>query len=213
MNVVRCAVLALPLWIVASCPVLVTAQDAERFESAAARFSLTKPAGWTFVSHEGEPELRMSDEDWQHVDEEARKELRKKFEQVTVPMPLVTIGKTVGSSEVIVTVVLLPLPPGVAKVSPRKIVETSFAGTKKLFPDIKLETPMRELTVSGRRAAEYVARYTLPIDGEVVPMRTASIVVPRGRTVFLIGLVVTRPGDHPYLEDFGKVVSSITIGD
>ena len=213
MNVFHRAVFAVSLWIVASWSVPVSAQDAEKFESAAVRFSLTKPAGWTFVSHEGETDLRMSDEDWQHVDEAARKELRKKFEQLTVPLPLVTIGKASGSSEVLVTVVLLPVPPGMANVSPREIAERSFAGAKTLFAGIKLETPIRELTVSGRRAAEYVARYTLPIDGEEVPMKTASIVVPRGKTLFLIGLVVTRPGDDPYLEDFGKVVSTITIGD
>jgi hypothetical protein len=213
MNVVRRAVLALSLWIVASWAVPVIAQDAERFESAAARFSFTKPAGWSFVSHEGETELGLSAEDWQHLDEEMRKELRKKLEGLVVPLPLVTIVKTVGSSEVAVTVVLMPLPPGSGNVQARKILERSFAEAKKLFPDIKLETPMRELTVSGRRAAEYVARYTLPIDGEEIPMRTASIVVPRDRTLFLIGLVVTQPGDDPHLEEFGKVVSSITIGD
>jgi hypothetical protein len=212
MNVVRGAVLAVSLWIVAWCPVPATAQDAEKFESAAVRFSLTKPAGWTFISSEGETDLRMSDEDWQHVDEAARKEFRKKFEQLSVPLPLVTIAKTSGSSEVLVTVVLLPLPPGFAN-SPREIIERSFTGAKTLLSGIKLERPMRELTVSGRPAAEYVARYTLPIDGEQVPMKTASIVVPRGRTLFLIGLVVTRAGDDPYLEDFGKIVSTITIGD
>jgi hypothetical protein len=213
MNVVRRAVLALSLWIVASWSLPVTAQDAERFESAAARFSLTKPAGWTFITHEGETGLRLSEEEWQRVDEEARKALRKKFEQLTVPLPLVTIGKTVGSSEVVVVVVLMPLPPGVANVSPLKVLESSFTEKKKLFPDVELETPMRELTVSGRRAAEYVARYTLPMDGKKVPMRTASLVISRGKSLFLIALVVTRPGDDPHLEEFREVVSSITIGE
>jgi hypothetical protein len=213
MNVVRRAGIALSLWVVVAWTVPVIAQDAERFESAAARFSFTKPAGWTFVSHEGEPEFRLSEEDWQRVDEEARKELRRKLDRVTVPTPLVTIGKAAGPSEVLVTVILMPLPADVADVSPKELLERSFAETKALFADVVLETPVRERTVAGRRAAEYVARYTLPMDGEVVPMRTASILVPRGRTLFVIGLVVTRPGDDPSLEDFRKIVSTITIGD
>jgi len=213
MNVSRRAVLVLLLGIVASWAGPITAQDAEQFQSAAARFSFEKPAGWEFVSDEGVKELRLSDEEWQHVDEKVRADLRKKLEQLTLPLPLVTIRKLAETSEVLVTVVLVPMPPGGMVASPKPILERAFAETKKMFPDMKLDAPMRELTVSGRPAAEYTASYTLPMEGEKVSMKTAMIVVPRGRAVFAIGLVVVHPGDDPYVEEFRKIVSGITIRD
>lgn len=73
MNVLRCAVLALSL-----CAVAAAAQDPNRFENAAARFSLSKPAGWSFVDTGGG---LLSVEEWQKMDEE----LQKKVDPAKVP--------------------------------------------------------------------------------------------------------------------------------
>jgi hypothetical protein len=201
MNLLRGAVLALAL-----CTVAAAAQDPNRFENAAARFSLTKPAGWSFVATEGG---LMTAEDWQQVDGA----LRKKVERVgTIPRPLVTMVSDVSSDEVL-TVLVLPLPPARAKESPTKILEGSLAEVKKLLSDVTLEVPIRKRELSGRPAAEYVATYAVPLKDGPVRMRSGSILVPRGNVVFLIAMVAPLESGDRVNEEFAKIVSSITIGD
>jgi hypothetical protein len=200
MNLLRCAVLALSL-----CTVAAAAQDPNRFENAAARFSLTKPAGWSFVAAEG----LMTAEDWQQVDGA----LRKKVESAgTIPRPLVTMVSDVSSNEAL-TVFVMPLAPARTKESPTKILEGSLAEVKKLLSDVTLEVPIRKRELSGRPAAEYVATYAVPLKDGPVRMRSRSIVVPRGNVVFLIATVAPVESGDRVSEEFAKIVSSITIGD
>jgi hypothetical protein len=199
MNVLRWAVLALSL-----CTVAAAAQDPNRFENAAARFSLTKPAGWSFVATEG----LMTAEDWQQVDGE----LRKKVERAgTIPRPLVTMVSDV-SSDVALTVFVMP-PSARAKESPTKILEGSLAEVKKLLSDVTLEVPIRKRELSGRPAAEYVATYVVPLKDGPVRLRSGSIVVPRGNVIFLIATVAPVESGDRVSEEFAKIVASITIGD
>jgi hypothetical protein len=202
MNVLRCAVLALSL-----CSVAAAAQDPNRFENAAARFSLTKPAGWSFVATE---DGLMTAEDWQQVDGV----LRKKVEPLSkiVPRPLVTVANDATSDEAL-SVFVIPLPPGAAKQSPTKFLEGSLAELKKLFINVTLETPIRKRELSGRPAAEYAATYTIPMKDGGVRMRSRSIVVPRSNVVFVIATVSPIEEGDRASADFAKIVDSITIGD
>jgi hypothetical protein len=209
MNVMRCAVLALSL-----CALPVAAQDSSRFENAAAGFALTKPAGWRFVSQQevakSHANTRVSDE-----------EMQKFIDQGKGTGPLVAMIKNEvppSGNDPNLQVMLLPLQPVLAAASPKEILEVFLPPLKKAYPDFALESPIRELKLSGRAAAEYVATYTLQTKvrakgGSVFPVRGRMIVVPRGKFMFVIGMISPRDGDKQAGEELAKIVSSITIKD
>lgn len=203
MNVLRCVLLVLSLSAAAQDSIT---PSSHRFTSKAARFSLVMPDGWSFVSHDG-ANIRLSEEELKQVDEE----LRKKVERLALPLPVVMMTRNGASSEGVVSVFVAPL--SVKGASPRRILELSFAEAKKIFPDLTLETPMRELEVSGRPAAEYMATYTVRMTDGAIASRGGLIVVPRGEQLFIINLVAVPPDDRQYVDDFAKIVASITIGD
>jgi hypothetical protein len=207
MKAIRCAMIALSL-----ATLSLAAEDSNKFESPAAGFSLKRPAGWRFVSREevsaSRSNLRLSDE-----------ELGKLVEQ-QVNAPLVAMIKnderSVGLSPNI-QVALRPMEPVLATMSPKDILELILPTVQKGFSDFALESPIREFKLSGHQAAEYVATYTLQTKvaakgGSVFPVRGRTIVVPRGKLLFFIGMVASA-GDDQARKEFETILSSITIAE
>lgn len=178
---IRSAVLALSL-----CTLPVLAKDANRFESAEARFALTKPAGWrfTFTVKEGPPPL---------VAMTKYKKPHRGFN------PNFQVSR-------------FPLPPAIADLSPKYFLEEMLRQTEKLYADFTLESPIREVTVDGRVGFEFVATFRLP-QARAPRVRTRVLVVSRPDSIFVIGMVAPAEGPEQSTEEFAKMLSSVSIAD
>ena len=200
MNMLRCAVvIALSLFLLP-----IAAQDADRFESASAGFSLSKPAGWTFVSRgrvaRSSPNADVSAE-----------ELQKAIDQQET-VPLVAMIKDQAPFNPDFQVTLIPRNQNLAKASPKQILELLvLPAVQKGSPGLTLESPVRELKVSGHPAAEYVATDTVRTRAMAVPVRVRAILVARGKFFYLIDMVAPAAGGDQTSEEFAKILSSIAI--
>lgn len=192
MNVLRCAVLALFL-----CSLPVAAQDSDRFANATAGFSLSKPAGWTFNASRTKADL--SDE-----------ELQKAFAQKpTVPLVAMTNPAHLFTD---FQVTLIPRNPVLAGASPRQIVEqVVLPNLKKRSATLTVQSPVRELELSGHAAAEYVATDTIRTGELAMAVRMRAILVSGPRFFYLIDMFTAAADEARSKEDFAKILSSITI--
>lgn len=192
MNVLRCAVVALLL-----CSLPAAAADVEKFESATAGFSLDKPAGWRFVSRR--PTADVSAEELQQAIEQ----------QKTVALVAMT-----KDTELFLDfqVTLIPRNQNLAKASPKQILELLvLPSIQKQKPGLTLESPVRELKISGHPAAEYVATDTIRTKDMAMPLRVRAILVARGRFFYLIDMVAAAAGSAQTSAEFEKILASIAI--
>lgn len=191
MRILRCAVIVLSLSILPA-----AAQDADRFASAPAGFSLNKPAGWTFISSRTKADVTSAD-------------LQKAFEQQgTVSLVGMTNPEALFSD---FQVTLIPRLERLAAATPKQILELLvLPSVQKQKPGLKLESPVRELKVSGHAAAEYVATDTIRTKELAMPVRIRAILVARGKFFYLID-VMAAGGDEQTNREFDKILSSITI--
>ncbi|MEA2491554.1 MAG: hypothetical protein QOH21_3346 [Acidobacteriota bacterium] len=189
MHGLRCAVLLLSLSILPA-----AAQD--RFESAAAGLSLSKPTGWAFVASGTKADVTNED-------------LQKAFEQQqTLPLVAMTNPQALFSN---FQVTLIPRNQSLATASPRQILELIvLPSVQKRFPELKLEVPVRELEISGHSAAKYVATNTIRRGELAMPLRTQAILIARSKFFYLIDFTAAADDDQA-TRDFEKIVSSITI--
>jgi len=178
------------------CILPVAAQNPDRFASPAAGFSLHKPTGWTFVGSRTRADV-------------TKEELQKAFEQQqTVTLVAMTNPEALLSD---FQVTLIPRGQRLAAASPKQILELLvLPSVQERHPELKLESPVRELKLSGHAAAEYVATDTVRTKELAMPVRVRAILVARGSFFYLID-VMAAAGDEQSSRDFEKILSSITI--
>lgn len=190
MNVLGRAVMALFF-----CTFAVAAQDADRFVSAAAGFSLSKPAGWTF-------DARRTNTSAEELQKAVAQKASVRLVAMTNPKQLFTDF----------AVTLIPRNPALAGATPRQIVEQVVVpNLKKRSPGITVQSPVRELELSGHAAAEYVATDTIRSGELAMPVRMRAILVDGGKFYFLIDMFTAAADEAGASEDFAKILSSIAI--
>lgn len=189
---------------------LASAEErANRFESVTAGFQLDKPEAWRFASLEqvsrNRATVRMKDEELQQ------------FVRERASAPLVVLMKHEEPYDALnpsFQVILRPLPPELAKATPKQILEIIVPTLEKGFKDFALEGTIREFELSGRSAAELTARYSVANpEGRVFPTRTRMIVVPRGEFMFLMSASAPPDGPDSSKQAFDAIVASIQVTD
>ena len=191
----------------------IPVQDPNAFENAATRFSLKKLDAWRFVPLEeakrNRAELRLGDEKLQKSHDEYDAFLERNAVTRLVAMERQTFAGLKPNLQVSVR----PLEPDLPDPSPREVVEEALRGLQKGFPDMVLESPVREFKLAAHTAAEYAATVTVRTkDGRALPMRSRMIVVLGGKFIFFIAMA-RPPGDNRADEELEKILSSITIGE
>lgn len=107
---------------------------------------------------------------------------------------------------------MIPRNQNLAKASPKQILELLvLPSLQKGNPGFALESPVRELTLSGHPAAEYIATDTIRTKAMAVPVRVRAILVARGKFFYLIDMVAPAEGGEQTSEDFATILSSIAI--
>lgn len=188
MNALRLAVMALFL-----CTLPVAAQDSDKFVSKTAGFSLSKPAGWTFDARRTNANLSA---------EELQKGSSLRLVAMTKPESLFTDF----------AVTLIPPNPVLADASLKRIVEqVVLPNLQKRSPGLKVQSPVRELEISGQPAAEYVATDTIRTGELAMDVRMRAILVRGPKFYYLIDMFTAAVDEARSKEDFAKILSSITI--
>ena len=174
------------------CTLPLAAQDSDKFVSATAGFSLSKPAGWTFDARRTNASP-------------SAEELQKssvRLVAMTHPEDLFTDF----------AVTLIPPNPVLADASLKQIVEqVVLPNIRKRSATLTLQSPVRELELSGHPAAEYVATDTIRMEKLAMPVKMRAILVRSGRFYFLIDMFTAAVDEARAKEDFAKILSSITI--
>lgn len=199
MNAIPGAAIALTLSVLP-----LAAQDPNRFESVEAGFSVTKPAGWTFVSEQQAVKARG---DAQLTDAELQKLA------LEAPAPLVAFMKPVFSGiSPSFQVIIYPMEPDFAGLSPKELLELGLPTMQRGLSDFAIETPAREVKFSTHNAAEYVGTYTTRDQrGRAFPTRNRLILVPGKKYLYFIGMTASREGYDRLSEEFAAILSTITI--
>jgi len=136
------------------------APQPNRFETSDGRLSLTNPENWRFVPIEeakrARAGLKLADQ-----------ELQKKFENpaaflegngVTKLVSITKQGFTgLTGAQPTLEVSVRPLEADMPDPSPKDVVSETLHGLEELFPDLVVNSPVRELKLAGHPAADYVA--------------------------------------------------------
>jgi hypothetical protein len=86
------------------------------------------------------------------------------------------------------------------------------ATVQRAFPDFRFVDPIQSTTLSGFPAAYRKAAYTVrTAAGRAFPILARSWVVPRGASMFLIGMSGAADGDDTSEEAFTSALASIRI--
>jgi hypothetical protein len=190
------------------------APQPNRFESADGRFSLTKLENWRFVPIEEAKSLRA---DLKLGDEEMQKKFEKPdaFLESNGVTKLVTITKPgftgLTGARPMLQVSVRPLEADMPNPSPKNVVSETLRELEKLFPDLIVNSPVRELELAGHPAADYVATYALRTkEGRVIPTRNRLVVVVASIRIFFIAMG-SAPGDDQSQQELETIVSSIAV--
>ena len=190
--------LALPL-------LLVVSHAQQRYDNGTAGISLAAPAGWHVVSMqqvmENRSKVRLPDSQLQAGLQRAAAPL---FVFAKYPEPSTTLNPTFQ-------VVLRPAaaPPG----TPATTILAGAAQTlQQIYPDFRFVEPIQTAVVSRMPAAYMKATYTLRTQqGNAHNVLARTWLVPRGATMFLIGMSGPVQGPDVSEREFAEAFASIQI--
>ena len=177
----------------------------QQFRNATAGIALSPPAGWSVVSMQdvmqNRAKVRVADAELQAGLQRATAPL---FVFAKYPEPHPTLNPTIQ-------IVLRPAP-GTAGTPATTILAGATQTLQKVYPDFQFIEPIRSAVISGMPAASMKAAYTLRTQqGGAYRILSRMWLVPRGSTMFLIGM--SGPVEGPDVSDgeFAGALASIQI--
>jgi hypothetical protein len=186
------------------------ASPADRFESVSMGFSIEKPPAWSFATlqeiADNMDSLRFNDS-----------AVQAEFER-SPTAPLVMIMKHAEpyreGLNPCVEVVVRPIPPGFVDESASAILQNHLSVLRRAFKSFKLETPVREIEVSGLPAAELASTQLVETkDGPPFESRSRLVLVPHGKFMFLITASGPPSGPDESAAELEKILKSVAISE
>jgi len=198
-----CRALAIALL---ACSMLVASSHAQqRYTNHTAGISVTPPPGWTVVSMqqvmENRSKVRLPDS-----------ELQAGLQRATAPLfAFAKYPEPYGGLNPTVQVVLRPAP-GAAGTPATTMLAGAMQTLQKIYPDFRFVDPVQNAVVSRMPAAYMKATYTLRTQqGNAYRVLSRTWLVPRGATIFLIGMSGPFDGADVSEREFADALASIAI--
>ncbi len=180
--------------------------NADRFHSAAAGFSVTKPSSWNFASAE---QIAEHQSGVRYPDKELEEMVRTRARTPLVvllkhPQPFEGINPSVQIS-------IRPLGP-LSGTGALELMANIVPTMQRGMGDFTFIDKMQETKVSGFPAAYMKAAFTAasPQGGEFKSLIRLWL-VPRGRVVFMIGMSGPSEGPDISEDEFTAILESISI--
>jgi hypothetical protein len=180
------------------------AESDEVFHHPGAGFSMTKPAGWKYLS----PEMvKTASESMKWNDAELEKAIK---DNPNAPLVVITRYQepypTLNPS-VAITMVNLP----VEGMPPKDILNMSTEVLKRAYPDLTYVDEVQDANVGGIDGAYTKIKYTMAAGDQKFPTLTRMWLVPRGKIMFTVGMSGPQEGSDVSEESFSEILKSIKI--